>query len=206
MLKYLQAQDGAGLVHHSSIPQEMFTGTGAIPKPRFKVDQAQTSFFEGREFRSFFEFSLANGVAQVLKFVSPVDFILFGQDIGMDAGGLRMSAITGGVAGGTYNVTLPIIGKNRMAERPLPQYLAQATITTGGTVTGGTEVEVLRMAAGGGLLSAAATVGAGVSSERGLPAGTYFIKILGNTLTTTTGVYTLWWEERAAPSSQIIIP
>ncbi len=52
---------------------------------------------------------------------------LAARDLGFDEDGL---------------VALPIIGKNRMTERPLPYYAATTTIATGGTHTGGIEVEV----------------------------------------------------------------
>ena len=107
-------------------------------RSRVRVDVAQTSFFEGREFRSFIELSIAQGATQVVKVVSPVDFVLFQQSLTVDAGGIRFAAVTGGTEGGSFSTSLPVIGKNRMTDRPLPYYDAQLTMATGGTHSGGT--------------------------------------------------------------------
>lgn len=162
---------------------------------RLRVDQGQTGFFEGREFRSFIELNIAAGTNIVLKFVSPIDFILFEQRLVVDAGSCKFSAITGGTEGGTYNTSLPIIGKNRMASRPSPYYNPQITISTGGTITGGTIVEVVRVVAANATAQQQ-SVGGINDSERGLPAGTYYLKFENFGSGPVTGVYSLIWEER----------
>lgn len=40
-------------------PAAIMTGS---TNPRLRTDNSQTSFFEGREFRTFYEFSIATGV------------------------------------------------------------------------------------------------------------------------------------------------
>lgn len=162
---------------------------------RLRVDQGQTGFFEGREFRSFIELNIAAGNNIVLKFVSPVDFILFEQRLVIDAGSCKLTASTGGTEGGTFSTSLPIIGKNRMASRPTPFYTAQATIVTGGTYTGGTAVEVVRVVAANATAQQQ-SVGSGQDSSRGLPAGTYYLKFENFGSGSVTGVYSLAFEER----------
>ena len=162
---------------------------------RVRVDVAQTGFFEGREFRSFLEFSLAAGASQVIRFSSPVDFILFQQSLSVDAGSIRMSAEINGTPAGAFSTALPVVGKNRMDYRPEPYYAAQATIATGGTYSGGTTVEVVRVVAA----SASAhesTVGGSIADERGLPAGDYYIRLSNFGNGTSAGVYNIFWEER----------
>lgn len=173
---------------------DLMTDGGYGESRRIRVDTGQTGFFAGREFRTFYEFSISTGTSVYIKFVSPVDFILFEQVLQVDAGGVRFSAMTGGTEGGTFTA-LPIIGKNRMAERPSPYYEAQVTAGAGGTHTGGTAVEVFRVVSAGATAQAA-TVGGQLSTERGLPAGTYYLRLecLGNS--TATGVYSIFWEER----------
>lgn len=169
--------------------------TSAV-KPRIRVDVAETSFFEGREFRSFLELNIAAGQTQVVKFVATKDFILHEQSLAIENGALRMSAVASdGTPGGSFNVSLPIIGKNRMTERPLPYYESTTTITTGGTHTGGTEVEVLRLLTANATAQQS-TVGGTVASERGLPAGTYYIRLANVGSGAVVGVYNLFWEER----------
>lgn len=162
---------------------------------RLRVDTGQTGFFEGREFRTFFELNLPSGSSRYFKFTSPIDFILTEQSLALDAGSARFTAITGATDSGTYNVSLPIIGKNRMASRKAPYYNPQVTILTGGSATGGTVVELFRVVAANATAQQQTVLGAN-STERGLPAGTYHLRIenIGNSA--ATGVYTLIWEER----------
>lgn len=165
---------------------------------RLRVDPAQTGFFEGREFRTFYEFSIPSGQSVTLKFACPVDFIMFQQALSVDAGGIRLTAITGATESTPFNTPLPVIGKNRMTSRRQytgGYYAAQETISSGGSVTGGTVVEAVRVVAANAT-SQRATVGGQTSDERGLPAGSYYLKMENLHNGTTTGVYSLFWEDR----------
>lgn len=172
---------------------------------RQRVDVGQTGFFEGREFRSYFEFSvdagtsLAVGATRYFRFVSPVDFILQRQTIEVDKGGVRLRAFIGATDGGGWS-SIPIISKNRsLARRQFPSgyYVGQAGFFTGGTFTGGTEVDVIRARAASQTV-ASANVGAEQEGTRYLPAGTYFLILqpLIGVNDASEGVYALSWEER----------
>jgi hypothetical protein len=144
---------------------------------RVKVDEGSTGFFLGRETRAYFEFvDKAASAVRVFKVVSPVDFILLAQRVTLDSGAMRVSAWVGGTEGGTFNVSVPVILKNRMSGRPTPSYVPQMSITTGGTYnkTGGTELDLLRIRSATQNTNAV-NVGAGGDDYRGLPAGTYYI-------------------------------
>lgn len=162
---------------------------------RLRVDSGQTGFFEGREFRTFFEINIASGASVYLRFVSPIDFVLFEQSLTLDSGSIRFTALTGATPAGTFSNTLPVLGKNRMASRKLPYYVPQVTITSGGTATGGVVVELFRVVAANATAQQQTVLGA-ASTERGLPAGTYFLRLenIGNSA--ATGAYSLIWEER----------
>jgi len=168
------------------------TATALSSTARIRVDPAQTGFFEGREFRSFIEFDLAQSASLVIRVTSPIDFILFEQVLQADSGQVRLEARQGGTAGGTF-VAAPVIGKNRMAARPTPVYTSQIALATGGTYTGGTLLDVLTCKADTNT-NRSVSVGASASDERGLPAGTYYLVISG--ITAIKGMYSLWWEER----------
>lgn len=172
---------------------------------RVRVDPGQTGFFEGREFRSYFEFStdagtaLAVGATRDFKFVSPVDFILQSQIIELDAGGVRLQAFIGATDGGGWS-SVPIISKNRSTARrqfPSGYYVGQATFFTGGTFSGGTQVDVLRARTASQTVSAA-NVNAAQDATRYLPAGTYFLRLqpLSGVNDSSQGVYSISWEER----------
>lgn len=162
---------------------------------RLRVDTGQTGFFEGREFRTFFELNIATSTSVYIQVTSPIDFIIFEQSLTLDSGSVRFTALTGATPGGTYSTSLPVVGKNRMTTRKAPFYSPQITLATGGTATGGTIVELFRVTAANATAQQQTVLGA-ASTERGLPAGTYYLRLenIGNSA--ATGVYSLIWEER----------
>lgn len=171
------------------------------PSQRLRVDPGQTGFFAGRMFRALTEQNIPiAGPAVSFRFTSPVDFILWDQRLDLTQGAIRFEVFTSAIDGGGWTTSVPIIGVNRMAERPQPYYISQVTIDTGGTFIGGTRVDVSLVRAGTSKDSAQ-NIGSS-TSERGLPAGTYFGKfstLTGGTLPITDPaqmVYTLNWEER----------
>lgn len=172
---------------------------------RQRVDVGQTGFFEGREFRSYFEFSadagtsLAVGATRYFRFTCPVDFILQGQTVEVDKGGVRLRAFINATGSGVWT-TVPIVAKNRSPARrqfKTGYYVGQATFDTGGSFTGGTEVDVLRARTASQTV-AAANVGASQDDVRYLPAGTYYLIMqpLVGVNDTSEGIYSLSWEER----------
>jgi hypothetical protein len=179
---------------HSTVdlPQDFYTSTLENYR-RIRVDTGQTSFFRGRQFRSYSDFTLAAAEVRYFRFTSLTDFVLFDQTLSVSGGSVRLSVWTGATASGTW-APIPVIGKNRMSSIPQPPYVTGVTFETGGTFTGGTEVEVIR------LVSATATaqqstVGANAGDERGLPASTFYIKVEA-TNSTPSVLYSLFWEER----------
>jgi len=200
----LVIQDTAEIVSPYSVtnlPRDVWTSADEGFR-RLRVDQGQTSLFEGREFRSFFEFNIPAGNVQIFKFVSPIDFVLFEQSLSVDAGSIRFQALIGATEVATFNTALPIIGKNRMAQRKQPYYNPVITITThaapvvfGSGVTGGTVVENTRIVAANATAQQQ-TVSGGAQSERGLGAGTYYLRLHNFGSGAATGVYSLFWEEK----------
>lgn len=163
---------------------------------RLQVDVAQTSFFTGHEFRTFYEFSIAAAASFVIKAVVPVNTILHSLSLSVDAGGIRLSTALGGTEGGTFGTTLPVIPKNRMTEVPAPVYVPQTTITGGGTITGHTVIDVVRLVAATGQSSTVAIVGGGEDDERGVAPGTYYWILENISNQTATGTFHANAEER----------
>lgn len=197
-------QDTAEIVSPYSttnLPRDVWTSSEEGFR-RLRVDVGQTGFYEGREFRTFFEFNIPSGNVQVFKFVAPIDFMLFEQTLNVDAGSIRFQAITGATEVATFNTTLPVIGKNRMAQRKQPYYTPVITVTTHAApvalnsgITGGTVVENTRIVAANATAQQQ-TVSGGAQSERGLPVGTYYLRLHNFGSGAATGVYSLFWEER----------
>lgn len=167
---------------------------------RFRVDNGQTGFFERRMFRINHEFTDLADTPMVFKFVCPVNFILHYQSLEVDQGGIviRTYRASQGTEGGTFSGTIPIYSNNFMDEEP--EYTFQTAVTTGGTFTptvAGSQVETIRVRTAGATAQQV-SVGQGVSGERGIPAGTYYIVAarMSGVSGDCKGVYSLIVEER----------
>jgi hypothetical protein len=183
------------------LPHDIYT-SNIEGRRRLKVDSGQTGFFDGREFRTFFEFDIPSNQVRTFKFVSPINFILFEQSLTVDSGSVRFQAFTGSSEVASFNTPLPIIGKNRMTTRPIPFYTPVITVNTtatttslGGSISGGTVVESFRVVAANATAQQR-TVGGFGQSERGLPPGTFYLRIHNFSNGSATGDYVIFWEER----------
>lgn len=176
-------------------PFDLLTDGGSGPNRRLRVDVGQTGFFAGREFRTFREFNIAAGQTLVIKVEVPIDAILMEQAVELDGGSLRITNTSGGTPGGSFSETLPVIGKNNMSERPTPLYVPQIGFTAGGTHTGGFVFDIHRVVAATATAQQS-TVGNVIGDERGVAAGTYYVRYENFGSGAATG--TLWfiWEER----------
>lgn len=180
-----------GVVDLSS---DMYTGD-AEGFRRIRVDSGQTGFFQGQEFRTFYEFSIASGASAYIKFDTPCDTILWEESITVDSGGVRLTSLLGATETAPFNTPLPIRPKNNMAQRRQPYYTARATVSADGIVTGGSIGQIYRIVTTGST-AMQSSIGQAAASERGIPAGTYYIRLQNLSNGTTTGVYNLTWEER----------
>lgn len=191
----------------NGIPDVLITGGGvAGTAPRLRVDVAETSFFAKREFRSYREFSqplstqIPAGQRVLFRFISPINFILIDFMITLDNGQIRAASYVAATPTGTFSTVLPIISANSMTEGP-PAYVAQVSIAMAGpglpaaVAVTGTERDVLRLKVENSTGSAA-SVGEAQDSERGFPAGTYYILIDNIGTGIVEGVTSLRWEER----------
>lgn len=182
-------------------PKDLMTDGGYGASRRIRVDPGQTGFFAGRFFRSYTEQVIpVAGPSVQFRFTSPIDFILWSQRLDLTQGALRLEVFTGATPSGVWT-PLPVIGVNRMAERPQPYYAPQVTVDTGGNFTGGTPVDLMLIRSGTNQGSNSSQNTGGETSERGLPAGTYygrFSTLTGGVAPTDAAqmVYSLQWEER----------
>lgn len=179
-------------------PLALITDGGTGPSARLRVDVAQTGFFAGREFRTFKEWATPTTATYVIRATVPINIILFELGIHLDAGTARIETVVGGTPGGTFLEVLPIFPTNTMSERPLPIYSGQVVLEAGGTLTGGTVLDVLRAKTSDNS-NFSASVGEGTGAERGVAANTYYYRI---TLASATGVFAARWEERPNGSQQ----
>lgn len=164
-------------------------------KQRIRVDVGEPAFFEGRQFRTYREFSIAAGATLTLRFVTPINVILLSQGLEIDAGSLRIQNLVGGTPGGTFAEVLPIIPQNTMSERPTPLYTPQMVITAGGTITGATVLDNHRAVAATATAQQT-TVGSTVGDSRGIGANTYYVTYQNFGGGVATGTLFYRWEER----------
>lgn len=187
--------------YEDGLPPELFTRPQHKRTRRLKVDIAQTGFFDGREFRTFKELSIAGMGVYVIRAVVPIDIILFGLNVTINTGDLKLETLVGGAPGGAFAETLPIFGANNMVGAPnreSPFYVPVVVLTAGGTLTGGTQLDVLRLKTNA-VSNQASTVGVGPTDERGVAANTYYFRLTSLTNDAVDGVFRARWEERPVP-------
>lgn len=160
--------------------------------PRLRVDTAQTGFYAGREFRMFYEYSIPTGQSLYIRATVSADIILFSTNFTLDGGLLRVSLRAGGTGGGTWTPAT-VLPKNNMTGTPV--MAAQVAIHTGGTHSGGTLIDVARLASEN-TGHRAATVGGRLFDERGVAPGVYYYQLENLDGVTATGVMSAFWEQR----------
>lgn len=172
---------------------------------RIPVDQGQTSFFEGREFRIIRKLVIPVDTPYILKFVAPVDFILFGQQLSCSVGDIEFFAWRDdNVTELTpFNTPVNIFRDNISDEyRYLPKgsgqrYQRQCDIFTGGSIT---VIDPQLYSDYDRTKTSNATarqisVGGAENTQRYLAAGTYYLQ-LSSLSGTSEGRYYIGWEER----------
>lgn len=193
------AQNGLGapvvVVGGTINPSDELISGGGIDgtNPRIRVDVGEPSFFGGRQFRTFKELNIGLGATYVIKAVTTKDIILYGLELSLTSGEVKLSTVTGGTEGGVFSETLPIFPRNTMSERPTPIYTPTTVLTAGGTHTGGTVLDMLWVKIADNS-NFAASVGATPGDERGVGAGTYYFRL--NAIAASTGIFRARWEER----------
>ena len=178
-----------GITHQGLDPRYMTDGNGNYA--RLRVDVGQTGFFAGREFMTFYEFSIAQGATHTIKAVADVDVFLQSFSADCWSGTLRVELYSGGTQVNPFTVPLPSMRTNNTAAADLT-YSSQVAMSATGSHTGGTLVDVLQLNSG----NKANSVEGGSADPIGFPAGTYFIKLINLANQTTTGVFKARWEER----------
>src|SRR5574338_235679 len=175
------------------LPHDVMTATTEGYR-RVRVDPGQTSFFQGREFRTFKEFSIAAGTSYFIKAIVPVDTILWNLRLVVDAGGLRMNTLAnvGVTETVPFSEQLPRLGKNLMSNRQAPYYTVQNNVLGGGQITGGLVIDTVRVVAPSAT-SQQTYIAGSTGEERGVAPGTYYWRLENLSNGTVTGTCHAWW-------------
>ena len=179
------------------IPNDLTT-SDRINIRRLKVEQEDTNYVLGAQFRISTPLTVSDGAPVVLKFESPIDFELIEQGLETHQSGITFEAYrsTQGTETGVYNTAVPVYKNN--IQSTVMGYTQQVNVTTGGGFTpdvGQTAVETLN-ALSASATAQRSTVFAGASGKRGLAAGIYYLSFskLGGS-GTALGVYSLIFNE-----------
>lgn len=180
------------IIQVSSPPLSLLTDRGG-DYTRIRVDPDQTSFWQGHQYRTFRELNIATGQTAVLRVNVPVNAVLYDVSLVLDAGSIRLRTLSGGTEGGTFGTPVPVLRKNTMTD--CPNIPAQVSVSTGGTHTGGTDIDVIRLVVAGATAQQT-SVGSKPFDQRGVGPGVYYWRLenIGNSA--ATGVFSGWWEER----------
>jgi hypothetical protein len=154
---------------------------------RLRVDIAQTSFFAGKEFRTFQKLTIASGATATIRATVGVNIILYDTSFHTEDSTIEMQLKVGGTASGPWTA-MPVIRRNTMTTAPV--ITSQVTMDYDGGHTGGTTIDLVRVMAG----NKQSSVG-GTDTERGVGPGTYYYVITNTGNKTATVVFAGFWEE-----------
>lgn len=177
------------------LPVDLYTSQTELYR-RIKVDPGQTSFHEGREARTFYEFSIPAGTSIYLRVNVNVNTVLYDVSTVLDAGSVRLTTYAGATGTGVYGTPLPVITKNTMSIRKTPFYVPANQVLTGVGVgiTGGIPIDVVRIVAANATAQQT-SVGSKEFDQRGVGVGTYYWRLENFGSGTATGVFSSWWAE-----------
>lgn len=179
----------------ADLPHDFYTSPKELYR-RIKVDPGQTSFHDGREARTFHEFSIAAGTSIYLQANVLVNTILYDVSTVVDAGSVRLTTYAAATGTGTYGTVVPVLPKNTMSLRSTPFYTPVNTIRTGVDVgiTGGTAIDIVRVVAANATAQQT-SVGSKPFDQRGVGVGTYYWKLENFGSGAATGVFSAFWAE-----------
>jgi hypothetical protein len=174
-------------------PLRLLTENGTSEYSRLKVTVGRSCFFAGRQRSTFYQYSIPTDETRVIKVVTAVNTLLQSFGATLNVAALRIDLVSGGTEGGTFGTELPVLPTNLMTT--VGAYTSQVTLSTGGTHTGGTVLDILELNAGVPARQAIAT-SATENEPLGFAPGTYYIRLVNTDGDTATGVFKARWEER----------
>lgn len=168
-------------------PTKFYTDNNEV-HARLRVDQGSTSFYSGKEFRTFQKFIIAAGATTTIRVITAVDLILLNVSLAVENATVEMLLKIGGSATGPWTA-MPVIRKNLMSTAPV--VASQVTLEYDGNFTGGATIDILRAQAA--IKSSTQT---SLGSERGIAPGTYHYVLTNVGNQSATVIFSGEWEER----------
>lgn len=159
---------------------------------RLFVETGNHAFDEGHQFFTFHEFNIDIGATKVIKVVITSDTLMRDFFVDLVVSNLRVEIVAGGTEGGTFGTTLPLMKTNMMAQAP--SAASTSTMTTGGTLTGGTTLDLFLLYAGNNTNQSTRQYG-GEQFPVGFPAGTYYVRMQNTGSAAAIGLFKARWTE-----------
>lgn len=168
-------------------PSDLLT-SGKEGLRRLKVEDDESAFYEGRQFRTFQDFTIPALTSIAIRATVGTNIILHETSLTGISGDLKMELFIGGTADGPWTA-LPVIPKNTMTTTPA--VTSQVTLDHNGTHTGGTRIDALLV----GAANKGVSVGGTESSKRGVGPGTYYYRVTNTSNQQAECVFSGHWEE-----------
>lgn len=159
---------------------------------RMFVDTGGVNPVDNHHYFMFHEFTTAAGATEVVKVVITGNTVMQAFSIKVMAGKARVEIVSGGTEGGTYSQSVPVFPTNNMTTAPARA--TTTTITSGGTLTGGTTLDLFLVNTGDNI-NQSSGVSVGEDFAIGFAAGTYYIRVTNTDNSTTTGLIKALWNE-----------
>jgi hypothetical protein len=159
---------------------------------RMFVEDGNSAFYDGRQYFTFKELSIAQGGVGVVKVVITENVVMRDFFVVLEVSNARVEIVSGGTEGGTFNSALPLMQTNNMTT--VADRASTSVMTYGGTLTGGTTLDLFILNSGNNLNQSVGQQG-GEQFPVGFAPGTYYVRITNTGNTTATGLFKARWTE-----------
>ena len=159
---------------------------------RIFVDAGNFSPTDSQHYFMFHEYSVVASGTEVVKVVITGDTVMESFVIKVMAGTARVEIVSGGTEGGTFSQTVPVFPVNGMSTAPVRA--STTTVTSGGTLTGGTTLDLFLVNTGDNV-NQSTGVSVGENFQIGFPAGTYYIRVVNTDNSASYGLIKALWHE-----------
>ena len=158
---------------------------------RVHVEDNRASFFEGREFRTFQEFTIPSLGTTVIRATLTKNIILYQSGIVISSGDVTMRLYAAGTTGGVWT-PMPVIRKSTMTVTPV--VATGTTMEHGGTYTPGILIDLIRVVSTG-TDNKGSSVGSQPADERGVGPGVYHYVLTNSSNQDAHVLFRGFWEE-----------
>jgi len=176
-----------------NLGQVPITGTSRDPRiARVKTEQGSTAFELGRSFRAYTQKSLGNDETYALEIVTPINVDITSIVMNVTSGEVNYQGIVLPDSATGFDEVRPVFPLNARTDVVGPAYVPQLTVTGGGVIVGGTEIEQALIRTGNN--NQRANIVEETQAHRGAAPGTYYILLTAGNQGGDFTIYSTWEE------------